>query len=178
MPMIDLTYPEGALGAEQRAEAVEKLTAALLRNEGASDNEQTQAMSWTVVHELPAHALNVGGTPAERPVYRIEITVPAGTLLQGPGPVGTQSRRSLVREATEIVLAAEGTEYSDAEAGRVYCLVREVSDGYWGGMGTTFRMEDIVAVASPEAPQTAVSERARAAIGELVAERSGAVASA
>ena len=176
MPMIDLTYPEGALEAEARAEAVEKLTAALLRNEGATDNEQTRAMSWTVVHELPAHALNVGGAPAERPVYRIAITVPAGTLLQGPGPVGAQSRRSLVREATEIVLAAEGTEYSDVEAGRVYCIVREVSDGYWGGLGTTFRMEDIVATATPEAPQTPVSERARAAIGELVAERGRAVA--
>lgn len=176
MPMIDLTYPEGALGADARAEAVEKLTAALLRHEGATDNEQTRAMSWTVVHELPAGALNVGGTPVERPVYRVLVTVPEGTLLQGPGPVGTNSRRNLVREVTEVLLAAEGTEYSEAEAGRVYCLVREVSDGYWGGMGTTFRMEDIVATATPEAPQTAVSQHARAAIAELVAERSGAVA--
>ena len=176
MPMIDLTYPEGALDPEQRAEAVENLTASLLRNEGAADNEQTRAMSWTVVHELPAHALNVGGTPVERPVYRILVTVPEGTLLQGPGPVGTHSRRNLVREATEIVLAAEGTEYSDVEAGRVYCIVREVSDGYWGGMGTTFRMEDIAATATPDAPQTPVSEQARAAIGELLAERSQAAA--
>lgn len=176
MPMIDLTYPEGALDADGRAQAVEGLTAALLRNEGAADNEQTRAMSWVVVHELPAGALNVGGTPAERPVYRLEVTVPEGTLLQGPGPVGTHSRRTLVREATEVLLAAEGTGYSDVEAGRVYCLVREVGDGYWGGMGTTFRIEDIVAVASPDSPQTTVSEQARAAIGELVASRAGATA--
>jgi phenylpyruvate tautomerase PptA (4-oxalocrotonate tautomerase family) len=173
MPMIDLTYPEGALGADARSEAVEKLTAALLRHEGAFDNEQTRAMSWAVVHEVPPHALNVGGSPAERPVYRVLATVPEGTLLQGPGPVGTTARRNLVREVTEILLAAEGTEYSEAEAGRVYCLVREISDGYWGGMGTTFRMEDIVATATPDAPQTEVSERARAAIAELVAERGG-----
>jgi phenylpyruvate tautomerase PptA (4-oxalocrotonate tautomerase family) len=176
MPMIDLTYPEGALGAEARSKAVEKLTASLLRNEGADDNEQTRAMSWTVIHELPDAALNVGGSPAERPVYRLMITVPEGTLLQGPGPVGSQSRRNLVREATEILLAAEGTAYSEVEAGRVYCLIREVSDGYWGGMGTTFRMDDIVATASPDAPQTRISEEARAAIGELVAQRDGAVA--
>ena len=176
MPMIDLTYPEGALEADARAEAVEKLTAALLRHEGAPDNDQTRAMSWAVVHELPAHALNVGGTPAERPVYRLVMTAPEGTLLHGPGPVGAQSRRALVREATEIVLAAEGTRHTDADAGRVYCIVREVSDGYWGGMGTTFRMEDIVATAAPDAPQTPVSEHARAVIGELVAERNGAAA--
>ena len=101
------------------------------------------------------------------------IRVPEGTLLQGPGPVGTHSRRSLVREVTEILLAAEGTEYTDAEAGRVFCIIQEVSDGYWGGMGTTFRMEDIVATATPEAPQTPVSETARQAIADLFAERSG-----
>ena len=79
----------------------------------------------------------------------------------------------LAGRVAQAMLAAEGTEYSDAEAGRVYCLVREVSDGYWGGMGTTFRIEDIVATATPDAPQTEVSEKARAAIAELVAERGG-----
>jgi phenylpyruvate tautomerase PptA (4-oxalocrotonate tautomerase family) len=171
MPMIDLTYPEGALGPEERAAAVERLTAALLRHEGAADNEQTRGMSWTLVHELPADALNVGGTPAEEPVYRVVVTVPEGTLLQGPGPVGATSRRNLVREVAEILLETEGGEYSDVEAGRVYCIVREVSDGYWGGMGTTFRMEDIVATATPEAPQTPVSEQARSAIAGLTARR-------
>ena len=174
MPMIDLTYPEGALDLDARAEVVDKLTSALLRNEGAVENEQTRAMTWTLVHELPRDAVNVAGTPAERPVYRIFITVPEGTLLQGPGPVGTQWRRSLVREATEIVLAAEGTDYTDADAARVYCIVREISDGYWGGMGTTFRMDDIVATAMPDAPQTPTSEHARSSIAVLLAEREGA----
>ena len=172
MPMIDLTYPEGSLEPAARAEAVEQLTAALLRHEGALDNEQTRAMSWAVLHEVPADALHIGGTPAERPVYRLFVTVPAGTLLQGPGPVGMASRTNLVREATEILLRAEGTEYSDVDAGRVYCVVREVSDGYWGGMGNTFRMDDIVATASPEAPQTPVSAHARAVISEATAMRS------
>src|SRR3982750_2441814 len=108
MPMIDLTYPEGALDAEARAQAVERLTAALLRHEGAADNEQTRAMSWTLVHELPDGALNVGGTGAGDPVYRVLVTVPEGTLLQGPGPVGTNSRRNLVREVAEILLESEG----------------------------------------------------------------------
>ena len=172
MPMIDLYCPEGALEPEARAEAVEKLTAALLRHEGADEtNQYVRAMAWTLVHELPAHAINVDGRPAERPMYRVLVTVPAGTLLQGPGPVGTQARRNLVREVTEILLAAEGGEYSPTEAGRVYCLIQEVADGYWGGLGTTFRMEDIVATATPEAPQTAISADARVAIEELLSVR-------
>jgi phenylpyruvate tautomerase PptA (4-oxalocrotonate tautomerase family) len=164
MPMIDLTLPEGALEPDARAEAVAELTEALLRAEGAPDNEATRAMSWAFVHELPQDAVNVGGAPSERPVYRVMLTVPAGTLLHGPGPFAGQSRRQLVREVTEILLRAEGTGYDDTEAGRVYCIVREVAEGFWGGMGTTFRMEDIAAFAVPELAQTAVSERAREAL--------------
>ena len=161
MPMFDITYPEGALEPDARAEAVEKLTAALLRHEGAPDNEATRAMSWTLLHELPNWAVNVGGKSAEPPCYRVFVTVPEGTLLQGPGPFAVMARRNLVREVSEILLEAEGTEYSDAEAGRIQCLIREVPDGYWGGIGTTFRMEDIAAFATTELPQTAVSEHAR-----------------
>jgi phenylpyruvate tautomerase PptA (4-oxalocrotonate tautomerase family) len=175
MPMIDLTYPAGALDEDARAAAVEKLTEALLRIEGAPVNQQTQAMAWTLVHELPRDALNVAGAPAERPVYRVLVTVPAGTLLQGPGPVGSAARRALVREVSEILLAAEGTDYSDADSARVYCLIHEIQDDYWGGLGTTFRMEDIVATANAEAPQTPVSEHARNAIAELMAERAEGV---
>ena len=172
MPMIDLTYPEGALEPEARAAAVAALTDALLRIEGADPNSlYARAMAWAFVHELPAHAVNVAGRPAVRPVYRVELTVPAGTLLQGPGPVGTASRENLVREATEILLAAEGTEYSPEESLRVYCLVREVPDGYWGGFGTTLRMDDIVATANPQAGDTPLAAQVRAAAQPLLDEQ-------
>jgi phenylpyruvate tautomerase PptA (4-oxalocrotonate tautomerase family) len=164
MPIIDLTYPEGALEPAARAEAVEKLTAALLRHEGATDNEATRVMSRAFVHELPADAVNVGGRPAPRAVYRVVLTVPAGTLLHGPNPFAAQARRNLVREATEILLEAEGTQFSATDAGRVFCLIHEVADGNWGGLATIFGMEDIVAFANPEAPQTPVAELARAAL--------------
>jgi len=170
MPMIDLTYPRGALDDEARAQAVERLTAALLRHEGAVDNEPTRMMSRAFVHELPGECVFVGGRPADQPTYRVVLGVPAGTLLHGPGPVGDASRRALSREVAEIVLEAEGTAYSTREAARVYCLVAEVPEGHWGGLGTIFRMEDIVAFANPEAPQTAAAEEAR----EVLAERSPA----
>jgi phenylpyruvate tautomerase PptA (4-oxalocrotonate tautomerase family) len=171
MPMFDLTYTEGALEPDARAEAIEKLTAALLRHEGAPDNGATRAMSWTIVHEVPAAMFNVAGRPAERPYYRVFVTVPEGTMLQGPGPFAVVSRRNLVREVSEILLEAEGTEFRPEEAGRVFVLIREIADGYWGGIGTTFRMEDIAAFATPELPQTAVSEQAREVFQEREAVR-------
>jgi phenylpyruvate tautomerase PptA (4-oxalocrotonate tautomerase family) len=177
MPMIDLTYPEGALDPKARADAVEKLTHALVRIEGARvDSEHALAMCWTIVHELPAEAVNVAGRPATRPFYRVIITVPAGTLLQGPGPVGALSRRILVRETTEILLAAEGTEYRPEETLRVNCVVREVPDGYWGSYGTTVRMEDIVAIVDPTAGDTPLAADMREAAGELLAGQLGSLA--
>lgn len=162
MPMFDLTLPEGALEPAAREEAVKRLTSALLRHEGApEDSPIIRAMAWGFVHELPAAAINVGGLPAAKPVYRVMLTVPRGTLLQGPGPVGTTSRRNLVREVTEILLDAEGTAYSPEDALRVYCIVTEVEDGHWGGFGTTFRMQDIVAVGMPEAGDTELARELR-----------------
>jgi phenylpyruvate tautomerase PptA (4-oxalocrotonate tautomerase family) len=166
VPLIDLTYPQGALGDEARAEAVEKMTAALLRIEGAPDNPATRAMSRVFVHELPSEHVNVGGAPAPLPTYRAVVTAPAGTLLHGPGPVGVQQRKQLVRELTEIILAAEGTGYEAVDAGRVFCLIHEVADGYWGGMGTIFRMDDIAAFSDGNLPQTETAAAARLALAE------------
>lgn len=168
MPMIDLTYPEGALEPEARAEAIDKLTGVFLRLEGAPDNAATRALSWTIVHELPADAINVGGRPAEQPVFRLVLTLPEGTLLHGPNMFATQSRAQLVREVSEIILEAEGTEYSSAEAGRVMVLIQEIKDGSWGGMGTTFSMTDIAAFASPDLPQTELSREAREALEKML----------
>jgi hypothetical protein len=88
--------------------------------------------------------VNVGGRPAPRPVYRVSVTVPAGTLLHGPSPLAAQQRGRLVREITDIILEAEDGDSDEADAGRVFCIVGEVANGFWGGMGALFSIEDIV----------------------------------
>jgi len=150
MPMIDFYCPEGALDSDARAAALEKMTEALLRCEGAPDNERTRALSWGFIHELSRQAVNVGGRAATRPVYRVSGTVPAGTLLHGPSPLAAQHRRRLVREITDIILDAEGGDTDEADAGRVFCIVGEVANGFWGGMGALFPIEDIVDFAVSE----------------------------
>jgi phenylpyruvate tautomerase PptA (4-oxalocrotonate tautomerase family) len=172
MPMFDLTCPQGAIEAEDREEVMQRLTSALVRHEGAPEgSSRAQGMAWGFVHEMPEGAVTIAGRRPVRPIYRLEVTVPAGTLLGGPGPVGTASRRNLVREASEIILAGEGTTYSPAEALRVYCIVREVPDGHWGGFGTTLRMDDIVAVADPSAGDTELAAQIRPHADELLASQ-------
>jgi phenylpyruvate tautomerase PptA (4-oxalocrotonate tautomerase family) len=169
MSLIELAYPEGALDPAARVRVVERLTAALLHHEGAQDNDRTRALSWCTVRELPGVAVHVGGVPAERPRYQVQVTVPEGTLLHGPGPVGAGSRSNLVRETTEILLEAEGTPYSASEAGRVCCIITEVKDGCWGSFGTTFRIEDLYSFTTLEAPETPLAEQGQAALDELLA---------
>jgi phenylpyruvate tautomerase PptA (4-oxalocrotonate tautomerase family) len=173
MPMIDFTYQQGALEPQALETAVEKLGQALLRAEGAPENERTRAVSWTFVHELPVGAIYAGGAPAEQPYYRVQLTPPEGTLLHGPGPVGYSVRRQLVREVTEIVLEAEGSDYTPANAGRVWCLITEVREGYWGSIGTVLRTEDIAAFANDDLPQTPISQAARAAFDQQPAVPAG-----
>jgi hypothetical protein len=162
--MIDFAYPADALPPKTAAEALDQLTGALLRNEGAADNSYTRAMSWGLLHPMPLGTVNVGGRPAKLPVYRVIATVPAGTMLHGPGPLGVSSRQSLVREMTDIIRAAEGTEPDELNSLRVMVLIQEIADGSWGGLGTTFTMTDIAAVADETLPQTETSRAARSAL--------------
>jgi phenylpyruvate tautomerase PptA (4-oxalocrotonate tautomerase family) len=164
MPMIDLTLPEGALTDDAKKTLVEELTTTLIRMEGAPDNEYVRAITWVFVDERPHGAIAVGGAPAERPVYRVQLTVPEGA----PGihgPLVAKNRQALVEQVTERVLAAEGTEPTPAEAGRVWVQIREIPDGFWGGFGKIARMEDIAtyAGAPPFGEATTNGEAARAA---------------
>src|SRR6266542_7171300 len=87
MPMIDFYCPEGALDGDARAAALEKMTEALLRCEGAPDNERTRALSWGFIHELSRQAVNVGGRAAPRPVYR-QRHRPGGHIAPWSEPTG------------------------------------------------------------------------------------------
>jgi phenylpyruvate tautomerase PptA (4-oxalocrotonate tautomerase family) len=136
MPMIELTLEEGALTDDARADLVEGLTAALLRAEGAPDNEMSRSIAWAYVDERPAGSINVGGRPADAPRYRVKLTVPEGAL-------DDDSKAQIVEDATKLVLQAEGAADDPAAAFRVWVIVREVKDGNWGGAGRIFRLRDI-----------------------------------
>jgi phenylpyruvate tautomerase PptA (4-oxalocrotonate tautomerase family) len=156
MPMIDLTLPAGALQPAALATLVEDLTTTALHWEGVSDNPATRAIAWAFVHELPSGAINVGGKPAKLPVYRVFLTMPQG--LPGiTGPLNEHRRNSLVRAVTELVLTAEGVTDIDAHVQRVWCMLREQSEGFWGANGRILRMTDWHALAQAGETATATT---------------------
>lgn len=72
-------------------------------------------------------------------LVRVDVTVPAGTM-------DDERRAGLVKEVTELVLAAAGLGADQAL--RVWVLLHEQPDGTWGAGGRIMRLADIAGMAS------------------------------
>jgi phenylpyruvate tautomerase PptA (4-oxalocrotonate tautomerase family) len=143
MPMIELTFPHGALQDEARAALIDRLTRTVGRWEGMSESEQVASSIWAFVDERPAESINAAGRPAARPRYRVQITVAEGSLDE-------RRKSGLVAEVTEQVLEAEGSANEPRQAARVWVHLHELPDGNWGAVGRIWHLRDIVQFAGIE----------------------------
>ena len=141
MPVFELTYPEGALEPEARAQLLEDLTTALLRAERAPDTEFFRGVTWSYVHELPTDSVLAAGRPVEQPTFKIDVTTPEGAL-------SDRRREEFVGEATRLVREAAGI--AEEEALRVWVLMHEVAEGSWGAGGHVIRFEQLREAANAE----------------------------
>ena len=141
MPVMDLTYPAGALTPEVRAGLTDELTTVLLRAERAPATQFFRDITWLFVHELPADDVLTAGVPAAAPIFRLQVTVPSGAL-------SDRRKEELVAEATRVISAAAGL--GEADALRVWVLIGEVPDGNWGAGGNVIRFEQLRAMAAAQ----------------------------
>ena len=127
MPMIDITYPAGAISADQREALANELTTALLRAERAPDTEFFRSITWAIVHEQPEGTMLAAGRPVQAPVVRVEATTPEGALSE-------RRRAEFVGAATKAISETFGIP--DAETmTRVWVVHREIAEGSWGAGG-------------------------------------------
>ncbi|MFE7773320.1 4-oxalocrotonate tautomerase family protein [Streptomyces sp. NPDC057445] len=143
MPMIELTAPEGALSPEGRKSVQQGLAGVLMHWEGAPDTAFFRSLTWTCLHELPAGAQTTAEDSAPR--FRVEVTVPQGALSE-------RRKAGLIADVTSTVLAAAGL--GEAEALRVWVLIREQPEGTWGAGGSVVRFAELVALANEQREQT------------------------
>ena len=141
MPIMDVTYPEGALTADQRTELADELTTVLLRAERAPDTDFFREVTWVFMHELPAGAVLTAGRPVEKPIFRVICTTPEGAL-------SDRRRQELVAEATRAVREVAGIAEEDAM--RIFVLCREIDEGSWGAGGHVIQFEQLRAAAKAE----------------------------
>ncbi len=155
MPTIVITYPQGAIPAQQQQPLLAAATAALVRWEGLRDlaDPQGGATVWTYLHPVAdgLHAVNgaiVGAGPQAR--FLVEVTVPTG-IVTGDRKAG------LIAELTRAVLTAADAASDPRQAARVYCLIHEVADGNWGYAGQSVPLRAMLAAAgvTPESARYA-----------------------
>jgi phenylpyruvate tautomerase PptA (4-oxalocrotonate tautomerase family) len=144
MPMIDVTYPKGALSPDQRGELVDELTTVLLRAEQAPNTEFFRSITWTYVHELPEGTVLAAGRPVAEPTFRVQVTTPEGAL-------SDRRRAQLVAEATRVVREVAGIGEEDAL--RVWVLCHEIPEGRWGAAGQVIQFQQLLAAAKHEREQ-------------------------
>ena len=151
MPIMDVTYPQGALTEDQRTELANELTTVLLRAERAPDTDFFREVTWVFMHELPEGAVLTAGRPVEQPIFRVQCTTPEGAL-------SDRRREELVAEATRVVREIAGIAEEDAM--RIFVLCSEIDEGSWGAGGQVIHFQQLREIAQAqrektEAPTTA-----------------------
>jgi phenylpyruvate tautomerase PptA (4-oxalocrotonate tautomerase family) len=141
MPMIELTYPKGAIPAEAREGLLEELATRLLAAEKAPDTEFFRSITWVYANEVEPADLAVGGRPGGEPRFRVQVTVPDGAL-------SDRRKGILVDAVNEVVLETAGLP--ESEGLRVWTIIREVPDGNWGAAGQQVRYKQLVEIAAGE----------------------------
>lgn len=135
MPLIDFSYREGALSAEDLEWLLPRLTKTLMYWEKMPDTPASRARTELWVHEFPANRTLVGGSADHRPYYRIDLKFPANRL-------GDLDRAGIIRDFTRLVLTAEGSPVNSVEAARVWVLIRDIPADSWGVSGHRDWMRD------------------------------------
>ena len=146
MPIFEITYPQGALEPDVRAQLVDDLTTTLLRAERAPDTQFFRDVTWAYVHELPGELVLAAGRPVERPTFKIDVTTPEGA-------VSDRRREEFVAEATRLV--REAADIPEEEGLRVFVLMHEVAEGSWGAAGTIVRFQALRDIAKEQREQAA-----------------------
>ena len=150
MPLMELTFPAGTFDQDTCAGLPAELTTVLLRAERAPDTDFFRSITWVYMNERPADAVFQAGRPVEQPIIKLDVTVPDGAL-------SDRRKAELVGAATKILTAAAGIP--EAEALRVWVLIREVPEGNWGAAGEVVRFEMLrqAAAAQREAVEAAAA---------------------
>src|SRR6266536_5159463 len=102
MPVIDVTYPAGALSPQAQQAVAAQLTDILMEIEGTKGIAAIAAGTWLLLHEAPDNTLAVGGKFAPGRI-RVEIATPEGTL-------NLAQKAELIRRVTDALLQIQGVE--------------------------------------------------------------------
>ena len=140
MPLMELSYQEGAISPATRDQLVETLTTSLLKAEGAPNTEFFRGVTWVLVNERPAELVYAGDRPGVG-VVKLEVVTPEGAL-------DDDRREQMIKAGTAAI--REAFKVADEDALKVWVLCRDVVDGGWGAGGEVIHYEQLVEIAKAQ----------------------------
>lgn len=144
MPIIDISFPQGALSEQAKQDLPNVLGQIALGYEGLKGSRFAEAFTWVYVNELPqAQVTQVSGTPP-KPIYRVRFTT-LQTLLDD------ESKKRLGVDTARAIYQAEATSWNAREAhNRVWTFFEKIRQGDWIVGDQVNRIEDLKAAAAKE----------------------------
>ncbi|MCB0858268.1 MAG: tautomerase family protein [Solirubrobacterales bacterium] len=140
MPLMELSYQQGAITPEVRDELVETLTTSLLKAEGAPNTEFFRSVTWVLVNERPAELVYAGDRPGAG-VVKLDVVTPEGAL-------NDERRARMIEAGTAAIREAFGV--ADEDLLKVWVLCRDVVDGGWGAGGNVVHYKQLVEIAKAQ----------------------------
>ena len=136
MPWINFTLRRGALSKSVQHAMMARLTETLMWWERVPDTPKARSIMKGWVYEVDADAdYNAGRPDHEKPFYFVEIRIPIDRL-------DGLSKAGLIRDFTQVVLDAEGSQNIPENARRVWVTINEIKREDWGVGGHTDWLRD------------------------------------
>jgi phenylpyruvate tautomerase PptA (4-oxalocrotonate tautomerase family) len=137
MPFIEMFVPEGVLDEGTKRTLHERVSRQVLEAEGAAynDSEIARAITWMLIHEMPAGSWSVGSevlTPELGRRIVTRVAVPHGA-------VDDEKRRDIVARVNAEIVSALGEEFADPT--KSFCLIEENT---FSGGGQLVSFEQLV----------------------------------
>lgn len=138
MPMIDLTVPKGVLTPERTEHLIKELSRIVIKWEGAEYSPLYRYATRMYVPEADGVAVaSKLHDPRKRPYYRVEVSVPQGTL-------NPERKRAVITEVTEAILGSEGELLDPRHLERVWIIINDVPSDHWGSGGEPRGVRELV----------------------------------
>ena len=163
MPLVRITYPQGALPPEPKERLAASLTEIVLDAEVDAVTEPGRMVTVVQFTEAAADDWAVAGvmrsaTDAPPDHFIVDVVVLQG-LLDGA------RRGDTHRRVTEAFQQAFGADAHPLLPLRVWVLIHEVREGGWGAAGRTVSATDVAQFINPDVGPARLAE-IRAAIGQ------------
>jgi phenylpyruvate tautomerase PptA (4-oxalocrotonate tautomerase family) len=141
MPIIQVYYPQGALGQQLKATLAQKLTDVLITMEGGAGTRAGQAFASVLMTQVDMDSWFVGGHldgtfVAKAGKFLVYVTIPEGYM-------NAEHKSEVHSSVNTAILEVTGHQTELGAGANILVIINEVPEGNWGAGGKTIGLDTI-----------------------------------